>query len=67
MTTDLNEKLDRRLPGAFCVFDTTAAPEHKWQVVQMEGRSKSGLKVLGTGASQREAIDRAVFLFGVQR
>lgn len=63
-TESLLEKLDRRLPGAFLNYVHGAPPEQRWQVLEKDGAE---LRVRGFGASQREAIDRAVFLFGVQR
>lgn len=62
----LDEKLDRRIPGAFVNFARAAAPDSQWQVV-VHREAQKGYRVLATGASKREAIDRACFLYGSQR
>lgn len=66
----LEQKLQRQLPGAKCRKDT-AAPVAARFLVDGWRKSRDGKRwepaVLATGATEREAIDRALFLWGAQR
>lgn len=61
----LAEKLSRLLPGARAYVVGMARPSDAMEVeswrVELNGR------VLAVGHSEREAIDRALFLYGGQR
>lgn len=56
----LEEKLERALPGAK-VEDSGVPGEFRYRVMH---RGKYAWRPVGTGGSRREAIDRAIFLFG---
>lgn len=65
----LQERLARLVPGAKVHHDASA-PLLERHVVSGWRTGKSGkweLTVLATGASEREAIDRAIFLWGRPR
>lgn len=56
----LEEKLERALPGAR-VHDTGVLCDTRFRVFH---RGAFAEREVGRGASRREAIDRAIFLFG---
>lgn len=66
----LTAKLARLLPGSKVAVVPTAKPEERF-VVDGWRKTRDGkrleLAVLATGSSEREAIDRALFLWGAQR
>lgn len=55
----LEQRLERLVPGARMDRSTVHAHEEQWRV-------QRGQQLLAVGASQREAIDRAVFLWGAR-
>lgn len=55
----LQQRLERLVPGARMDRSTVHAHEEQWRV-------QRGQQLLAVGASQREAIDRAVFLWGAR-
>lgn len=59
----LDEKLERHLPGAW-VVDSGAHGDERFTVHQ---RGRYAEREVGSGASRREAIDRAIWLFGSRR
>ena len=59
----LEDKLERHLPGAR-VVDTGAHGDERFVVFQ---RGRYAEREVGSGASRREAIDRAIWLFGSRR
>lgn len=69
-TETLQERLARLLPGAKVALVPNAAPEARF-VVDGWRKSRDGKAwepaVLATGASEREAVNRALFLWSAQR
>lgn len=63
----LDEKLIRLLPGAEVRHCSALSSEHAWAVTQPFPKPTRGTRVLATGASKREAIERAIFLYGGAR
>lgn len=63
-TETLTERLERLLPGATVRERRDAVPHRRFIV---ERRAKDGFVILADGATAREAVDRAVFLWAVQR
>lgn len=63
VTESLEEKLERHLPGAW-VVDSGAHGDERFTVHQ---RGRYAAREIGSGASRREAIDRAIWLFGSRR
>jgi len=64
----LQERLTRALPGAETKHSPNDASETAWSVCaprKINGRRR--MCTLATGSTEREAIDRAIFLFGAQR
>ena len=62
----LDAKLSRLLPGAVVRYRIGFLSEHAWAVTQPFPKPTRGTRVLATGASKREAIDRALFLWGAR-
>lgn len=67
VTEPLAEKLSRLIPGAVARRRGGAPPERLWVVEQPRAKGAAEWNVLGTGSTEREAIDRAVFLYGSRR
>jgi hypothetical protein len=64
----LEARLERLIPGAFVERQAGAAPDATFVVFAPMRSPASSLPrgVLATGASAREAIDRATFLWGAR-
>jgi hypothetical protein len=63
----LDAKLSRLLPGAVVRYRIGVPSEHAWLVEQKRlHRSEDRFFTLATGASKREAIERAIFLWGAR-
>lgn len=66
----LEEKLERHLPGAFVEAAPSGLgfapppPDERWQVRQL---GEFAMRTLAVGPTPREAIARAIFLFGGER
>lgn len=59
----LEEKLKRAVSGAVVHDSGEQGVDNRWEVLGPRAYS-SGMKVLAVGATKREAIDRAIFLWG---
>lgn len=68
LTTSLRDRLKAALPGAVMRVDLHA-PALERHVVEgwREHRGEWVLATLATGSTEREAVDRALFLFARQR
>jgi hypothetical protein len=74
VTEALEARLERLLPGAKVVKNTGGAPEKAWAVsgTRPEVDPRTGVSMLrfvlyGTGATAREAVEKAVTLWGAPR
>lgn len=68
MSETFEQKLARLLPGSKVQCDQKAPPEARYFVDGWrKGRNGWEAAVLATGSSEREAVDRALFLWGPQR
>lgn len=58
----LEAKLQKAVPGAIVHDSQEKGVDNRWEV--FGPKDSSSMRLLATGASKREAIDRAVFLWG---
>ena len=58
----LEAKLKKAIPGAIVHDSQEMGVENRWEV--FGPKDSASMRLLATGASKREAIDRAIFLWG---
>lgn len=63
----LHSRLARLVPGAVVTRREHARPGERYQVTRPAPRAGATVQLLAVADSEREAVDRAVFLFGGQR
>lgn len=60
-------RLARLVPGAVVTRREHARPGERYQVTRPAPRAGATVQLLAVADSEREAVDRAVFLFGGRR
>lgn len=64
ITEPLTARLERLLPGAIVTESSERPPHRRFHV---EREATGGWTILATASSEREAIERALFLWGARR